>query len=350
MLAGVRLPVHLRTAFCRTGKGQGRRRTRPKRRQTTEAPPGRTTEPETSDTRRLDLALITLHPGLSRRRARSVIEKGQVKLEGTVVTEAGQLITPGDRIEWDPNRKAEPRVRSSLPVLYRDQDLVVIDKPAGLLSVPTAPEALDEDTALRRVQELARHLTPRRPFVGAVHRLDRDTSGALAFALTSQVRQALRALFREHRVERRYAALVSGEPSGAAGEVDLPIHDRYQAGKRRIAGPDEPSKPALTRWRVVERFRGAALLEVTLATGRQHQIRLHLSHIGLPILGDPVYGQEVRRLPLRLPRQMLHARLLAFTQPLTGRPLRVESPLPGDFMRVLAVLRRHARRRPGALA
>ncbi len=303
-----------------------------------------------TDTRRLDLALIALHPGLSRRKARDVIEKGQVSVQGAVVTEAGHPVPPRAKIEWDPNRKAQPRVRSSLPILYRDDDLVIVDKPAGLLSVPTAPEAQGEDTALARVEDFVRHLTPRRPYVGAVHRLDRDTSGALAFALTPQARQALRSLFREHRVDRRYAALVAGEPPGPEGIVDLPIHDLYQGGKRRIAGADQPSRPALTRWRVVERFRGAALLEVRLETGRQHQIRLHLSHIGLPVLGDPVYGQEVRRLPLRLPRQMLHARLLAFVQPLSGRQVRVESPLPADFARVLAVLRRHATRRPGALA
>jgi len=302
------------------------------------------------DARRLDLALIAQNPGLSRRKARDVIEKGQVSVDGALATEAGHPVPPRARIEWNPNRKAQPRVRSSLPILYRDDDLVVIDKPAGLLSVPTAPEAQDEDTALARVEDFVLHLTPRRPFVGAVHRLDRDTSGALAFALRPQSRQALRSLFREHRVERRYAALVAGEPPGPQGLVDLPIHDLYQSGKRRVAGPDEPSRPALTRWRVVERFRGAALLEVTLETGRQHQIRLHLSHIGLPVLGDPVYGQQLRRLPLRLPRQMLHAKLLAFVQPLSGHKVRVESPLPTDFLRVLTVLRRHAGRRPGASA
>lgn len=310
----------------------------------------KTPDPRTSDARRLDLALIALHPGLSRRKARDVIEKGQVAVEGAVVTSAGHPVPPQARIEWNPNRKAQPLVRSSLPILYRDQDLVVVDKPGGLLSVPTSPEAHEEDTALARVEDFVRHLTPRRPYVGAVHRLDRDTSGALAFALTPQARQALRALFREHRIERRYAALVSGDPPGPEGEVDLPIHDLYQGGKRRLAAPGEPSRPALTRWRVVERFRGAALLEVTLATGRQHQIRLHLSHLGLPILGDPVYGQQVRQLPLRLPRQMLHARLLAFTQPLSGQRLRVESRLPADFARALTVLRRHASRQPGVLA
>lgn len=286
---------------------------------------------------RLDLALIRLHPELSRRKARDVIEKGQVTLDGRTILEAGHSVEPGAALAWDPNRKARSRVRPSVPVLYEDEDLLVVDKPAGLLAVPTAPDAPD-DSALARVQDYVARLRPRQPYVGVVHRLDRDTSGALAFALAPAARAALRALFRVHQMERVYAALVEGSPPASAGEVDRPIYDVYEGGRRRLARADEPSHQARTRWRVVERFPAGALLDVELETGRQHQIRLHLAEIGLPIAGDAVYGR-VGRGGIDVPRQMLHARRLGFVHPTTGTMIRVESPLPEDFQKGMRALR-----------
>jgi 23S rRNA pseudouridine1911/1915/1917 synthase len=290
---------------------------------------------------RFDLALIRLHPGMSRRKARDIIEKGQVSVDGVTVYDSGRGVSQGAALVWDPNKKSRRRARIALPILHQDDAVLVVDKPAGLLAVPTSPEAKDEDTALSRVQDYVRHLNPRHPYVGVVHRIDRDTSGALAFALSPAARPALRALFREHRIERRYAALVQGDPRAESGSVDLPIHDAYQGGRRRVARPGEASRPALTRWTVVERFASAALVEVELQTGRQHQIRVHLAHVGLPILGDHVYGRgRAGPGPLAVPRQMLHARLLAFAHPLSGEPVRAESPLPSDFRAALAALRR----------
>jgi len=298
---------------------------------------------------RLDLALIKRHPELSRRRARDVIEKGQVTVGGRTALESGLLVELGAEVAWDPNLKARSRARSSLRLLYEDDDVLVVDKPAGLLAVPTAPDARDEDTALARMREYVARRRPRRPYVGVVHRLDRDTSGALAFALSPPARAALRDLFRAHRMERRYAALVEGVPSDDEGQVDAPIYDVYEAGRRRLARPGEPAHEARTRWRVVERFRAGALLEVELETGRQHQIRLHLATLGLPIVGDQVYGHAPRWWPQRgrsarntiaAPRQMLHARHLAFVHPITGIRVEAESPLPADFRAALAVLRR----------
>ena len=298
---------------------------------------------------RLDLALIRGHPGLSRRKAQDVIEKGQVTVDGTTVFDKGRDVPDSATLVWDPNKKSIRRARISLPVLYEDETVLVVDKPAGLLAVPTSPEATSEDTALARVQDYVRHLRPRKPYVGVVHRIDRDTSGALAFALSPAARPPMRELFREHRIERRYAALVQGDPRGERGRIDLPIHDAYEGGRRRVARPGEPSRPALTLWTVVERFAGGALLDVELLTGRQHQIRVHLAHVGTPIVGDPVYGRG-RAGPEgqpAAPRQMLHARLLAFTHPLSGRPVRAESPLPADFQAAIAALRRLAGGRGG---
>jgi 23S rRNA pseudouridine1911/1915/1917 synthase len=298
---------------------------------------------------RLDLALIKRHPELSRRRARDVIEKGQVTVGGRTALESGLLVEPTAKVAWDPNLKARSRARSSIRLLHEDDDVLVVDKPAGLLAVPTAPDARDEDTALARVQEYIARRRPRRPYVGVVHRLDRDTSGALAFALSPPARAALRDLFRAHRIERRYAALVEGVPSADEGQVDAPIYDVYEAGRRRLARPGEPAHEARTRWRIVERFRAGALLEVELETGRQHQIRLHLATLGLPIVGDHVYSHAARWWPQRgrsaprtivAPRQMLHARHLAFVHPITGGRVEAESPLPADFREALAALRR----------
>jgi 23S rRNA pseudouridine1911/1915/1917 synthase len=290
---------------------------------------------------RLDLALIRLHPELSRRKARDVIEKGQVTVDGAAALEAGQEVGDGAAIEWDPNRKARRRARSSLTLLYEDVRLVIVDKPAGLLTVPTSPDARNEDTALARVREYVRHLRPRDPYVGLVHRIDRGTSGAVAFALDADTRQALIALFGRHAIERRYLALVRGEPRAARGRIDAPIEDEYRGGRRHLARGEAESREAVTHFEVRERLGDAALVELRLETGRQHQIRLHLMHIGHPILGDSVYGAErasVRGIVARRP--MLHAQSLGFAHPWTGEAVRAQSPLPVDFAEVLAALQR----------
>jgi 23S rRNA pseudouridine1911/1915/1917 synthase len=291
---------------------------------------------------RLDLALIERHPDLSRRRARDVIEKGQVAVDGQLALEPGLEVPATAAIAWDPNRKARPRVRSRLSLLYEDEWLLVVDKPAGLLSVPSAPDAR-EDTALLRVREYAAHLRPRMPYVGLVHRIDRDTSGAVAFALDPRTRQALIGLVSRHAVDRRYLAIVHGEPKVDGGHVDAPIGEEYRQGRRHIARRGEPARPALTHFEVRERFGVASLLALRLETGRQHQIRLHLAHLGHPVLGDEAYGPErAPRLGPQVPRLMLHAFWLGFRHPWTGEPVLARSPLPPDFEGVLRRLRRRA--------
>ncbi len=290
---------------------------------------------------RLDLALIRLHPTLSRRKARAAIEKGQVSVDGARVREAGHEVAKSAKVAWDPNRPSLPRARCSLPILHEDRDVLVVDKPAGLLTVPTGPGDRQEDTVLLRVREYVVRLRPREGFVERVHRLDRDTSGALAFALSREARAALIRMFRAHQIERRYLAIVAGSPRADQGVVDAPLRDAWVSGRRAVARGDEPHKPALTRWRVRERLADAALLEVELETGRQHQVRIHLAHIGLPILGDEVYGtSRVGRIAARRP--MLHAWRLEFAHPLTEGRVSVESPVPADISSVLSRLRRQA--------
>jgi len=295
---------------------------------------------------RLELLLIRRHPELSRRKAREVTEKGQVKVAGQLVREPGRELPETVAVDFDPNRPALSRVRCSLDILYEDEHVIVVDKPAGLLSVMSGPGMADEDTALARVQEYAHRLKPRGGYAERVHRLDRDTSGALAFALSHTARAALIRTFRDHRIERRYLAIVDGEPRTDEAVIDAPLREQWAGGKKGVARGDEPSEPAVTRWKVRERFPRAALLEVELETGRQHQIRVHLAHVGTPIAGDPVYGRPfsgAANAP-RPRRPMLHALRLGFAHPVTGERVAVECAPPADFTRVLAALRRTAAR------
>ncbi len=288
--------------------------------------------------RRLDLVLIARHPGLSRRRAQDAIEKGQVALDGVIVREPGRRVADAAAIHWDPNRKALPRAQLDLPRLHEDEHVLIVDKPAGLLSVK-APGS-DEDNVLAHVAEYA-HRLRRDAFVRAVHRLDRETSGALALALSREAADGLIASFRDHRIERLYLALVGGSPAADAGSVDAPIRERYAGGRRGVARPGEQAREARSRWRVIERWKDATLVEVSLDTGRQHQIRAHLAHVGMPVLGDEVYGRGKRGGRMR--RVLLHAAVLGFEHPVTRTRLRVESPLPADFKGALALLRKRGR-------
>ncbi len=297
--------------------------------------------------RRLDVALIARNPGLSRRKAQDAITKGQVSVSGSTVDEPGAMVADDANVTWDVNRKAAVKRRISLPVLYRDEHLLVVDKPAGLLSVPTDPDAVNEDSVLRRLLRDLGNPGRRPPFVGAVHRIDRGTSGALVFALDAPTRTGLRSLFRAHRIVRHYGAIVVGAPGALSGVVNKPIRDAYISGRRAVARDGEAARDAITQWRVVEDLGAASLLDVTLATGRQHQIRIHLAHIGLPVAGDNVYGRDAAGLPgIKVARPMLHAHTLGFRHPATGAELLLESPWPADFVKLLRRLRSGTTRGP----
>jgi 23S rRNA pseudouridine1911/1915/1917 synthase len=238
-----------------------------------------------------------------------------------------------------------PRGRDRLILLHAERDLIVVDKPAGLLTMPTAPGRADyEDSVLARAREYARHKRGRQAYAGLLHRLDRGTSGALAIALSREVHAEGRLLFKAHRFDRTYLALVHGVPRHAEGAIDRPISREYEGGRRQVADDDE-ALPARTRYRVVERFADAALVELTLETGRQHQIRIHLASIGHPVLDDRVYGAG-RDSARANDRPLLHAWKLGFPHPLTGRRIEVESPPPRDFAARLRRLRENRLREP----
>jgi len=261
-----------------------------------------------------------------------------VTVNGAVERDPGAQVAPRDVVVLDVNRPAVRTARSRFARLYEDDHVLVLDKPAGLLTVPADREgAPGEDTVLARVREYMERRRGTRGYVGPLHRLDRDTSGALAVALSREAHEAGRELFGAHGFERRYLALVHGSPAADVGTIDAPIADAYVGGRRRLATAGEPSRPAVTHFVVREHFgTAAALLELTLETGRQHQIRLHLQRLGHPVLGDRVYGPAGGP---PAPRQMLHAWRLAFPHPITGARIAVEAPVPEDFSKVMRRLR-----------
>lgn len=294
-----------------------------------------------SQDERLDVR-VAREFGLSRRKAQDAIGAGQVEVGSAKVQEAGRRVCALDTVAYHRDRRKGQAIRFSVETAYQDEHLIVVNKPPGLLSVPTDGGS-HQDSVLGRLRaDLTSVLGPR-AYVGALHRLDRGTSGLLAMALSRESHAAGRAAFREHAFVRRYLALVEGRPKSDAGTIDLPIADEYASGKRHLArDDDEPSRHAITHYRVLERFLSAALIEVELDTGRQHQIRLHLRAIGHPIVGDGVYGEKGRSSSVR---PLLHACKLAFPHPITAEPVDCESEPPKDFVDALTRLRSRAKGR-----
>ena len=232
----------------------------------------------------------------------------------------------GEELEVELPRATELEASDEpLDVVYGDEHLLVIDKPAGLVVHPAAGH--EGETLVHRLVRLgAAGGDPERP--GIVHRLDRDTSGLLLVARSDAAYAKLGEEIRERRVERRYVALVRGTPRSRTGRIDAPIGRDRADRTRRSLDTDTP-RDAVTWFEVSERIGERTLLEARLETGRTHQIRVHLEAIGLPVCGDPVYGV---RGDLGLDRQFLHAHALAFAHPFTGSRLALESPLPADLV------------------
>jgi 23S rRNA pseudouridine1911/1915/1917 synthase len=298
---------------------------------------------------RLDLAVSRAF-SLSRRAAREAVRAGRIEVDGVSADEPGLDVPETAKLAFHPSRPARYRVSTRLSVLAEDDDFVIVDKPAGLLSVPTAEH--EKDTLLARTLDYLHHRFGRRPLAFVAHRLDKDTSGSVVFARNRPALHFLQDLFRRHAIEREYLALVEGTVADSGTFSDDLVADAGSA-RRGVARPGQPGKWAVTRYRAMEKLVGATLVSIELETGRTHQIRLHFAAAGHPVLGDRVYGRSRQstvgvgsrqsKLP-EIPRQMLHARRLGFPHPSTGKPVRAESPLPEDFVRVLEVLRR----RPGS--
>jgi 23S rRNA pseudouridine1911/1915/1917 synthase len=287
---------------------------------------------------RLD-KLVAERFGLSRRAAQEAIRNGRVDLAGERCDEPGREVEPDASLAFFPSRPKARKVQGRLRVLHEDPHVILVDKPAGLLTMPT-PER-ERDTLLERV---GRYLALRhggRPYVGIVHRLDKDTSGALALARSPAALRAFQDLFRAHDIERQYLAVVEGAVRRESGTVDLPLVTDRGDLRRGVARRPGEGRRAVTHYRVVERFGPVAtLLACWLETGRTHQIRIHLAELGHPVVGEPVYRPRSRpRSKAAFHRQALHAQTLGFTHPLTGEAVRVEAALPADMAELLTDLR-----------
>ena len=296
---------------------------------------------------RLDKRLKEAHPDLSWRQVREAIEKGQASAGGRVQRDPGLDVSSGATLSLDLNRPAQVKVRASFDILHEDEHVIVLNKPAGLLSIPSSPGlGSSEDTVLRRVREYMAFKRGHKTYVGMLHRLDRDTSGSLAVALTKDAHAAGRELFKHHKFERHYLALVQGIPDPPSGTIEARISTGYRSGRRKLVDEEDEGLEATTDYLVREQLKGAALLELRLHTGRQHQIRLHLEKLGHPLIGERVYASARGDKPLGLSskvpakRNMLHAWTLAFPHPLTAARVSVDAPLPADFEELLAQLRR----------
>lgn len=292
---------------------------------------------------RLDL-LVSRRFELSRRAAREAVRSGRIDVGGIPRDVPGLEVEEGVRLHFDPNRPERRRVHSRLSVLVEDPLFLIVDKPAGLLTVQTAEH--ESDTLVARALSYLQHRYRRRAWVGVVHRLDKDTSGALVFARTREALRDLQETFRKHSIDREYVAIVEGDVR-ASGVFDEPLVPNRGDRRRGVARRGEPGKHAVTRYRPLERLGKATLVAVELETGRTHQIRVHFSESGHPVVGDPVYRRRGAAPPIvDAPRQMLHARRLGFAHPKSGEPVRAESPIPGDFAGVLEELRRRQKKRP----
>jgi len=286
---------------------------------------------------RLDQFLVSRIPGESRSQIQNWIRRGLLTVNGKQV-KTGYLTRPDDRIQLrTPDTPPDLPYPEEIPLtfLYQDADLAVIDKPAGLVVHPGSGnwDGTLLNALLHRMPALGGL-----PRAGIVHRLDKDTSGLLVVAKTLTAQTDLVRQLQARTVKRQYLALVQGEVQ-RDGSVVAPI-GRHPTARTRMAVTTR-GKPAMTHYRVLQRFRGATLLECTLETGRTHQIRVHLASIGHPLVGDPVYrgGRGAAEGPLsRFGRQALHATRLALVHPRTGERLEWESPAPADLSALLAEL------------
>jgi 23S rRNA pseudouridine1911/1915/1917 synthase len=287
----------------------------------------------------LDRLLRELLPGKSWNDARKLVTSGKVTVDGRRVLEPSLRLKSGTQIELRmsaPRPKAESALAGSA-IVHVDSQLVVVRKPAGISTVPY------DENETGTLDELVRGLLEQRgrkePPLGIVHRLDKDTSGLLVFARTLTAKRALKQAFRFHTVRRRYLAIAHGAPPARSFKTRL-IQDRGD-GRRGSTSNPELGREAITHVKVVERLQGATLIECQLETGRTHQIRIHLSEAGYPVVGDKVYTKGYEGALLSAPRLMLHAFELGFEHPASGQAMLFEEPLPEDMERVLEFLRQN---------
>ncbi|MFO8240736.1 MAG: RluA family pseudouridine synthase [Dissulfuribacterales bacterium] len=295
--------------------------------------------------KRLDKFLASKDLGLSRSQIQNLIQSGHIKVRGHAGTSPSLRIQAGDGIDIHiPALKplsVEP-VPIPLDIVYEDRNLLVLEKPAGLV---VHPGAGDEDYTLvhgllyhcQDLSGIGGYLRP-----GIVHRLDKDTSGLMVVAKNDEAHRQLTEQFKAGKIDKTYLALVYGRPKDMSGRMNLAI-GRHPVDRKKMSTRSRRGRSAITEWRVVEELRGASLLSLKIYTGRTHQIRVHMSSLGHPVLGDSLYrGPSKFRLGntvIPIPRQMLHSACLQFAHPITGEKMKWESSLPEDMISVLEGLR-----------
>lgn len=300
---------------------------------------------------RVDVFLTESLPDLTRSQIRRLIDEGLV-LSGGAAVKAGGKLKGGESLEVRIPAPVETEAVAEeidLDILYEDAHLVVVNKPPGLVVHPAPGHQGGTlvNALLFHCADLSGIGGELRP--GIVHRLDKDTSGVMVVTKNDAAHHHLAAQFKAHSISRRYVALVHGMVQNVTGTVDKPI-GRHLTERKKMSGRTRAGRRAVTHWKVLRRFDldRMSFLELSLETGRTHQIRVHFSEMNLPIVGDPVYGNaskanaltdlELRRRVHKLGRQALHARLLGFIHPVSGEYMEFESPLPPDFAEILDYL------------
>jgi len=291
-------------------------------------------------------AIVREQTGVAWSRARDLCAEGRVSVNGERCLDSALRVPPGAVVIVD---ERAPKLRTgTLPenaIAYFDRDVVVIDKPAGILSVAYEPG--DKDTLVERTRALLRRMRGRgfEPGLGVVHRLDKETSGLIVFARTANAKSILAKQFRTHDIERVYHAIAHGSVAARRIETRL-ITDRgdgirgsYGHFRRPRGGIPPEAKRSVTHVRPIAPLAGATLVECRLETGRQHQIRIHLSELGHPLVGERVYIRDYAGSKIESMRPMLHARVLGFTHPRTGQRMSFEREAPDDFRAMIESLR-----------
>ena len=290
---------------------------------------------------RLDRFLAEVHPAVSRSRWKQLIEDGRVTIAGAVARKTNAALKPGETVHCTlPEPAPAGLVATDIPlaILFADADLIVLAKPAGLVVHPAPGHAADTlvNALLHHCSDLQGIGGELRP--GIVHRLDKDTSGVLVVAKNEAAVAALVAQFSSHFVQKEYLALVWGAPKKPTGTVELPV-GRHPVHRQKMA-VTEKGRAAVTHYETLAAGPLASLLRVRIETGRTHQIRVHLAHLGHPVVGDSTYGRARQGLPaeLNVSRQMLHAHVLKIAHPRDGRPLAFPAPPPPDFLAAQRIL------------
>ena len=287
---------------------------------------------------RLDAFLARCAENLSRSAAQKLIEEGQVSLNGRPGKKNDKL-QPGDRVDYtipEPKAVDIAPTEMQLDIAYEDEDVIVINKPKGLVVHPAAGH--QDDTLVNGLlyalgDDLSGINGELRPVI--LHRIDKDTSGLLAVAKNDFAHTFLASQLKDHSMYRVYECIVCGGMKEDSGTVDAPI-GRHPSDRKKMCVTARNSREAVTHWEVVARYRGYTHVRCRLETGRTHQIRVHMAHIGHPILGDVVYGHK--KAELGQDSQVLHAGTLCFAHPRDGRPVMVMAPLPEYFQKVIEKL------------